>query len=161
MKNKNHLLISIFTFCLISACNTNNPSVETPLPAAPVHMEPATTSSTHTDTVIQKASVIPTDFNLLRGDWERSDGGYVISIRNINTDGTLQAEYFNPKSIHVGKTKWETEAGNIFIMVELQDINYPGSTYTLQYFPMEDKLAGNYFQAVEGNNYEVMFARKK
>jgi len=43
--------------------------------------------------------------------------------------------------------------------IVLKDINYPGSTYTLMYNSEKDLLTGNYFQAVEGVNYEVTFQR--
>ncbi len=112
------------------------------------------------DSVNATAQAAP-DFHLLAGDWIRNDGDYTIRVQKIAADGNLEASYFNPQPIHVGKSKWEITAANLFIMVELQDANYPGSAYTLQYFPTEDKLAGNYFQAVEGANYQVVFDRKK
>lgn len=99
--------------------------------------------------------------HLLTGDWIRSDGGYRISIRSITADGTLTVEYYNPNPIKVGKARWESEDDSLYVQIELQDINYPGSTYTLQYLPEEDKLAGIYFQAVEGATYEVLFNRKR
>ena len=45
--------------------------------------------------------------------------------------------------------------------VELRDVNYPGSTYTLAYIPDRDILAGYYYQAVQGQTFEVVFERKK
>ena len=37
--------------------------------------------------------------------------------------------------------------GAPYIFIELQDVGYPGSTYTLMYHPQQDILAGFYFQA--------------
>jgi preprotein translocase subunit YajC len=101
------------------------------------------------------------DKNLLIGDWVRTDAGYLIKIINVNEDGTLEAQYFNPKPINVGKANWEESHGNLEITVELRDVNYPGSTYTLSYLPDRDILAGDYYQAVQGLNFYVEFDRNK
>jgi len=118
------------------------------------------TTAVDSGSTTDSAKAITPNFSLLAGDWVRSDGGYMLILRDISPQGTLKTEYFNPKEIHVGKSAWRLENNNIILKVELQDINYPGSVYSLQYFPNEDKLAGNYFQAVEGANYDVVFARK-
>ncbi len=101
------------------------------------------------------------DKNLLVGDWVRTDVSYLIKIIKVNEDGTLEAQYFNPKPINVGNANWEENHGNLTITVELRDVNYPGSTYTLSYLPDRDVLAGDYFQAVQGLNFYVEFLRSK
>jgi hypothetical protein len=101
------------------------------------------------------------DKNLLAGDWVRTDAGYLIKIINLNVDGTLEAQYFNPNPINVGNATWQENYGNLEVIVELQDVNYPGSKYTLSYLPDRDILAGDYFQAVQGLNFYVEFAKKK
>lgn len=97
----------------------------------------------------------------IAGRWERTDGGYVLEIRQSTPDGRLDAAYFNPNPIHVSRAKWAEKDGAYYVMVELQDVNYPGSTYGLQYFPEDDRLAGTYYQAVEGNTYDVEFERER
>ena len=97
------------------------------------------------------------DKNLLVGNWLRTDAGYRILVSQVNDDGTLAAQYFNPNPINVGKANWEESNGSLKIMVELRDVNYPGSTYTLNYLPDRDMLAGEYFQAVEGLTFYVEF----
>lgn len=99
------------------------------------------------------------DKNLLAGDWVRTDVSYLIKISKVNEDGTLEAQYFNPKPINVGNANWEESHGNLTITVELRDVNYPGSKYTLHYFPDRDVLAGDYYQAVQGLNFYVEFVR--
>jgi hypothetical protein len=47
------------------------------------------------------------------------------------------------------------------LFVELRDVNYPGSTYTLQYDPALDCLKGTYFQAMQKETYLVEFMRVK
>ena len=101
------------------------------------------------------------DKNLLVGEWLRTDAGYLIKINKVNDDGTLEAQYFNPNPINVGKANWEESHGNLELTVELRDVNYPGSTYTLSYLPDRDILAGDYYQAVQGSTFYVEFVRNK
>ena len=101
------------------------------------------------------------DKNTLIGDWMRTDAQYLIRITKVNDDGTMTAQYFNPNPINVGSANWEQSYGNLKVIIELRDINYPGSKYTLSYLPDRDMLAGEYFQAVEGLNFYVEFTRRK
>ena len=113
---------------------------------------------------LQKVSPLvlkTTDENLLVGDWIRTDANYLIKIAKVNKDNTLAAQYFNPNPINVGKASWEESYGNLKIFIELRDVNYPGSTYTLNYIPDRDILAGEYYQAVEGLTFYVEFTRNR
>jgi hypothetical protein len=100
-------------------------------------------------------------FKTLEGKWLRADGGYVVEVRRIETDGRLDAAYFNPSPIHVAQAKAETDHGLIHVFLELRDRGYPGCTYNLVYDPGNDCLAGTYFQAAQGENYPVVFARMR
>jgi len=40
--------------------------------------------------------------------------------------------------INVGSAYWEENYGNLRALIELQDVNYPGSKYTLDYLPDKD-----------------------
>jgi hypothetical protein len=101
------------------------------------------------------------DKKILDGDWLRTDAGYRILITKVNADGTLDAQYFNPNPINIGKANWEESSGNLKIIIKLRDVNYPGSTYKLSYLPDRDILAGEYYQAVEGLTFYVEFARNQ
>ena len=101
------------------------------------------------------------DKNLLAGDWVRTDASYLVKIIKVNQDRTLEAQYFNPNPINVGKANWEENYGSLKIIIELRDVNYPGSTYKLSYLPDRDILAGDYYQAVEGLTFYVEFSRSK
>jgi len=46
-------------------------------------------------------------------------------------------------------------------VLELRDVNYPGSMYNLRYDPENDRLNGTYFQAVQRETYDVEFVRTK
>jgi hypothetical protein len=106
-----------------------------------------------------KPSSAQTDFQRLEGRWVRPDGGYVLELTEIKKDGSLKASYFNPRPINVSKATWSRKEGKINLFVELRDINYPGSTYTLQYDPKSDQLKGTYFQAVEKQTFNIEFVR--
>ena len=99
------------------------------------------------------------DFQKLKGKWLRPDGGYVIEIKSVDDNGKLDAGYFNPKPIHVAKAEASQEGGSMKVFIELQDVNYPGSTYTLTYIPERDLLRGIYFQALQRQSFEVYFQR--
>ena len=47
------------------------------------------------------------------------------------------------------------------LFVELRDLHYPGSTYTLAYQPDRDRLVGIYYQAAIGQTFDVEFVKKK
>jgi len=99
--------------------------------------------------------------NLLVGNWLRTDSDYRIQISKVNENFTLEANYFNPNPINVGGASWQESSGSLKIIVELRDVNYPGSTYTLNYLPAKDILAGDYYQAVEDLTFYVEFSRYK
>jgi len=98
---------------------------------------------------------------LLKGKWLRSDGTYTIEIFSIKNNGVMDAGYFNPNPINVSKSGWSYKDGDIVYEIIMKDINYPGSKYNLIYDQKNDCLVGNYFQAVQGINYDVMFTRTR
>jgi uncharacterized protein (DUF2147 family) len=100
-------------------------------------------------------------FGPLKGRWLRPDGGYVLDIREIRADGGMDVVYLNPRPINVGYAKATREGVKLTVFVELRAPNYPGSTYTLTYDPKRDELQGVYFQAVQKQNFDVIFVRKK
>ena len=97
----------------------------------------------------------------LVGKWERPDGGYILEIKSVDASGKLEAGYFNPNPINVSRAVGWRDKEETKVIVELRDINYPGSTYNLTYEPKTDQLYGQYFQATQQQTYEVTFARVK
>ena len=122
---------------------------------------PAPKEAVRADSIAKPAVATREQLDKLKGKWQRTDGGYVIEIFSLDDAGNINAGYFNPNPINVEKSQWIFREGIIYIRVILRDTNYPGSTYTLEYKSDKDYLAGNYYQAVEGTNYEVIFTRKK
>jgi len=101
------------------------------------------------------------DFQPLMGRWQRTDGGYVIDIRSIDAEGKIEAGYFNPRPINVEKAQASKDKEHIKVEVELRDIGYPGSTYTLVYVSEKDALLGYYYHAVSRQYFDVLFVRMK
>jgi len=110
---------------------------------------------------VTSLAIAEDDFQRLAGRWLRPDGGYVLELRDIKMDGTLKAAYFNPRPINVSRAELQRKEGNITLLVELRDVNYPGSMYNLRYDPENDRLKGTYFQAVQRETYDVEFVRTK
>jgi hypothetical protein len=91
----------------------------------------------------------------------RPDGGYILELKGLGKDGTLEAAYFNPRPINVARAALGRKDGKLTVFVELRDVNYPGSKYNLHYDPKSDRLIGTYFQAVEKQTYDIEFVRVK
>ena len=111
--------------------------------------------------ILAAGSAWATDYRLLIGRWQRTDGGYVIEIKRVTTDGAMQAAYFNPRPINVYQAKASVFKEHLKVEVELRDTGYPGSSYTLLYDPDKDALLGFYYQAVQKQNFDVIFVRMK
>ncbi len=101
------------------------------------------------------------DFDRLQGRWVRTDGGYVLEVREVTADGRMDAAYLNPDPIHVSKAEASSEAGQTQVFVELRDRLYPGSYYTLTYDGGKDQLAGLYHHLGIQQEFDVIFARIK
>ena len=108
-----------------------------------------------------RAKRAQTDYGRMEGKWLRPDGGYVLELSDVKSEGKLKAAYFNPRPINVGKAEWRSMDDRIQVFVELRDVNYPGSTYTLIYDPEQDRLNGYYYQAVQKVTFDVVFVRKE
>lgn len=96
------------------------------------------------------------------GRWHRTDGGYILEILAADaSSGRLDARYLNPQPIHVSRAEAKRDGGKLTVFVELQDVNYPGSTYRLTYFPATDQLFGTYYQAALDQSFDVEFSRMR
>ena len=100
-------------------------------------------------------------FGVLQGRWVRPDGGYVITIKNVDASGKLDAAYANPSPLPFAKSQASWDGRNIKVFLELRAGGYNGSTYTLTYDTANDVLRGVYFQAVAQQKFDVYFARAR
>jgi hypothetical protein len=96
-------------------------------------------------------------FQPLIGRWRRPDGGYVIDIRGIDAGGKIEAGYFNPRPINVARAQASRDADGLKVFIELQDVGYPGATYSLIYNTSQNVLEGLYYQPTAGQTFEVVF----
>ncbi|MBL4903251.1 MAG: hypothetical protein JKY62_11435 [Desulfocapsa sp.] len=107
------------------------------------------------------APVVKQDYSVLAGEWQRTDGGYIVKVSDVGTDGKARVEYFNPRSIHVEHAAITTEKGLKKLFIKLQDRGYENSTYSLYYYAEKDALAGFYYQATLDRTYKVIFMRRR
>jgi hypothetical protein len=121
----------------------------------------ASNSTAKAEAANPAADTSKTDFQTLKGRWQRLDGGYIVEIKSVAGSGAADTAYFNPKPIHVAKAEASRDGETLQVFIELRDVNYPGSTYTLTYDAAADQLKGVYYQAVEGQRFSVAFVRAK
>jgi hypothetical protein len=105
-------------------------------------------------------SITKTDYGIIAGNWQRTDGNYLIKVSDVQAKGQATVQYFNPRSIHVAAASISTETELIKLFIKFQDKGYEGSTYRLYYFAEKDALLGFYYQAPMDKTYEVIFLRK-
>ena len=156
------VVIVIMTLSIVSGCNShagkqNIDKNQSPAAVPSTEKQPENNIIKETDRIVSADSVQA----LIKGRWLRTDGDYTIEIFSVSDRGKMDAGYFNPGPIHVGSSGWKEADGNIYVEIELRDVKYPGSKYNMVYDIKRDRLAGNYFQAVQGINYDVEFVRKK
>ena len=106
----------------------------------------------------QSSKEVPSPQRLI-GRWLRPDGGYVLEIRSVHSDGAVEAAYFNPRPINVAEAKAEENQGRLKLVVILRDTGYPGSYYDLTYDSSHDQMIGDYYQATMGAVFDVQFVR--
>jgi hypothetical protein len=119
---------------------------------------PATGEGKGDSSTLKKAEP---DFGTLKGRWLRPDGGYILSVKEIDPSGKMDAAYYNPRPINVSKAQATREGATLKVFIELRDAGYPGSAYTLTYDAKTDRLSGVYFQAAIGQRFDVIFVRSK
>ncbi|WP_314946392.1 hypothetical protein [Bradyrhizobium cosmicum] len=98
---------------------------------------------------------------ILVGKWVRLEGGYVINIHAVQSDGKLDAAYANPKPLPFSMAEATREGDALKLFFELRAGGYGGSTYTLNYDASSDTLRGIYNQVVVKQKFDVVFARVK
>lgn len=107
----------------------------------------------------QDTGFLSPDYLAIQGRWVRADAPYVIELRNSKSN-VLEATYFNPSPIHVEKTETAQKNGLQYVMIQLQDVNYEGSIYLLNYNRDQDALKGIYIHGKSGQRFEVSFSRQ-
>ena len=99
--------------------------------------------------------------DVLKGSWVRPDGGYIIAIRSVGSNGQLDATYYNPKALPFAKAQAMQVDGTPRAVFELQAGGYAGSVYELTYDAANDRLKGVFRQVVVKQVFEVTFLRRR
>jgi hypothetical protein len=100
-------------------------------------------------------------FNVLVGQWTRTQGPYVISSNAVDDSGRLDASYANPKPLPFYRAEATRDGNALKLYFELRAAGYGGSTYTLNYDAASDSLRGVYDQVVVKQKFDVVFNRTK
>jgi hypothetical protein len=144
---------------------TTVPAVSPTVTAGSTATASAAGAASTATAVSASATTVPASARKLVGFWIRADSDpsapYVIQVKSVGGDGMLDAAYYNPRPIHVARAELTTKDGKPAVYVEMRDRNYPGSNYNLVFHETEDALVGKYFQAIEGQTFDVMFSRMK
>ncbi|MFM1746614.1 MAG: hypothetical protein RLZZ188_280 [Verrucomicrobiota bacterium] len=147
---------AFFVFALmagLAGCSKQEPAAKPT--AAPAAAAPAAAPAAPVD------NAPPPEVQRMVGRWLRSDGTYALEIRGADKSGVVQAGYFNPKSINVSRAIWMRGPEGLQVIVELNDVGYPGATYVLSHDAAEDRLVGKYNQPQMGQSFDVDFVRQK
>jgi hypothetical protein len=94
------------------------------------------------------------------GRWVRTDHPYVVDIRGVAPDGTLDVQYLNPRPIRVSYATAAARDGRLAVTIELNDEGYAGSLYPLTYEPDADRLVGTYRLPTRNEEFVVSFSRQ-
>ena len=121
---------------------------------------PSQTSTAGTAVPKAASPGVPDAVQKLLGKWLRSDGGYVLELRGAELSGVMQASYFNPKPINVSRAIWMQGAAGFQVVVELNDVGYPGATYLLTHDAQGDRLVGQYTQPQMQQTFDIEFVRQ-
>lgn len=134
----------------LTACGKS----ETKSPAA------ATGAPVATPAAMPAPAAVPAEVKKVLGRWMRADGGYVLELRGADMSGVVDAAYFNPKSIKVSRAIWMRGGAGLQVMVELNDVGYPGATYVLSHDGQTDRLVGKYTQPQMQQTFDIEFLRQ-
>jgi hypothetical protein len=146
-----------FLLAGLAGCSKSEPAAK---PAAGVASSPAA-APTPVAPAAPVENSAPAEVQKMIGRWLRSDGTYALEIRGADRSGVVQAGYYNPKSINVSRAIWMRGPDGLQVIVELNDVGYPGATYVLSHDTAEDRLVGKYNQPQMGQTFDVDFVRQK
>ncbi len=141
-------------FLGLGGCKKNESAATS---ASPAVKAPA---AENTAAVAKATATVPDGVKKLLGRWVRVDGGYALELRNPDVSGALEAGYFNPKPIKVSRAIWMQGGSGLQVVVELNDVGYPGATYVLSHDAQTDRLVGQYTQPAMQQSFDIEFIRQ-
>lgn len=152
---------AVVAFGVFAGCQKQAaPAGEAATAPAPAAKTAAAATNAPAPAAAAPAAAVPEGVAKLLGRWVRSDGGYVLELRNPDSSGKLEAKYLNPKPINVSRAIWMRGGQGLQVAVELNDVGYPGATYVLSHDVQTDRLVGQYTQPQMQQTYEIEFIRQ-
>ncbi len=148
VRHRSGLVLLALCAALLSGCGPKQESASSATPPAPA---PATNAPSARAIELQK----------ITGKWQRADGDYLLDLKSADAQGALDAAYFNPAPIRVSRAVAVYDSEGLRVVVELNDVNYPGCVYRLKYDSQADQLFGTYYQAAMDETFNVTFSRVK
>ena len=85
------------------------------LPTIAADATQGTAANTGTQTAVAESG-----FNVLLGNWVRPDGGYTITITDVDPNGILDASYANPNPLPFAQAKASVNGEAIEVFLELR-----------------------------------------
>lgn len=146
-------VVAIAVASLFLATSCKKAAQETAPAAAP-------TPAAATAPATKASASVPEPVQKMLGKWLRADGGYVLELRGAEMSGVVHAAYFNPKSINVSRAIWMQGGTGFQVVVELNDVGYPGATYVLSHDAASDRLVGKYNQPAMQQSFDIEFVRQ-
>ena len=158
----NAVAAAIAVFALASCNKTEAPAganaAATPGPAG------SSAPAAKTEPAQASSAAIPESVKKVLGRWIRADGGYVLELKRAEVSGVVEAAYYNPerpKPINVSRAIWMQGGSGLQVVVELNDVGYPGATYVLSHETQGDRLVGQYTQPAMQQSFDIEFVRQK
>lgn len=157
-------VVALLAFALVvatAACRKSESTASAPAAASPASSTAPTTPAANAPAAKSAEKPVPDAVKKLLGRWLRTDGGYVLELKGADVSGVVQAAYYNPKPINVSRAIWMQGAQGLQVMVELNDVGYPGATYVLSHDAQTDRLVGQYNQPAMQQSFDIEFLRQQ
>jgi hypothetical protein len=154
------LAIAVMSSAWLAGCSKSERSATAATAPATEKSAAAAATSSSAAKANTAAAPVPEPVRKVIGRWLRADGGYVLELRGADLSGVLDAGYFNPKPINVSRAIWMQGANGFQVVVELNDVGYPGATYVLSHDQKTDRLVGQYTQPAMQQSFDIEFVRQ-
>ena len=154
-------IVLIAWLFILNSCQPGKQSEEQKNNTAEISEAPGTGEIDSGDEVVETKTIkekTTVNIDTLIGRWLRPDGNYILQIDAFKEDRKIEAQYFNPRPIHIERAELIPDE-NLRVFIEFNDRGYEGSSYDLIYNLANDALVGKYFQATYGQTYQIAFIR--
>src|SRR4051794_8662857 len=111
-------LIATLLVTVLTGCQKTETRPQPGTATAGAASTPAASGSTSAAPAAKAAApALPEAVRKVLGRWLRSDGTYVLELRDADMSGKVEAYYYNPKSINVSRAIWMQGPAGLQVMV--------------------------------------------